>query len=93
MSEDVLRFAEKAAIAFVKAGGRYGSTVNIGNYQIDHVPEAGIWVYEVARDGQALMIFACSYRNRHSDFGDETIIAEAREAFLRFLILEELADV
>lgn len=87
------RFAAKAISAFNKSGGTPGRTVRIGDFAVDYVPEAGIWVYKVEPDGVELLIFSESYANRHSDFSDDADVAAARDAFLRQLILQELADV
>lgn len=94
MSDDVIKeFAEKAKTAFLRAGGKSGESVYLGRYSIDYVPEAGVWVYEQSRDGKDLLIFASSYNNQHANFGEPAELDDAQEAFLRYLILEALADV
>lgn len=94
MSDEAIeQFADKARKAFIKAGGRPGTSVYLGCYSIDYVPEAGIWVYKVEPDGVELLVFASSSNNRHADFSEPGALTDAQEEFLRYLILEALADV
>lgn len=89
MSEDKERFEEKAVIAFRRLGGVDGEPKEIGDFRIEHVDEIGTWVY---KRGHGL-IFAMNYSNRHADYTEDDEILRARDDFLRYLILEELADV
>lgn len=91
--EKLLSFGRKAESAFQKSGTRPGCDLKLGRFTVCHVPEVGIWVYAVNEQGHRVQIYGHSAPNMHADHGDTPLLEEARDQFLRLLILEELADV
>ncbi|MGD9727078.1 MAG: hypothetical protein AB7L09_01615 [Nitrospira sp.] len=88
--EKARRFADKAKKAFLALGGTPGRPVYIGDYVIEFVPEAGVWVSDKVK---GILVFSSNFQNSHANVMESKDIDDARQAFLRVLILEELADV
>jgi hypothetical protein len=91
--EELLGFGRRAEVLFFRQGGIPGRDVRIGRFFIEHVPDAGIWVYWLNDDDKKVQIYGHSISNTHADISDAPYIERALNDFRRLLILEELADV
>ena len=65
-----------------------GGAYPVGEYTIDWVQNAGLWVY---KNGE--QIYGDSLANPHADHADSAAIREVLDALRRQMILEDLADV
>lgn len=94
MSDDKIdpeEFGRRVERIFKRLAGRGQTSVKLGNFTIDHVQDAGTWVYK--KDYRIEQIFSISYANGHANIAYDDELQEALEEFQRLLILEELANI
>ena len=92
--EELIEFGRKARIVFNRGGGVVSRGVPIGEFRIECVDMAGLWVYWINENDKDVLIYSHnSSFNTHADIADRPLIEKALNTFRRFFILEELADV
>ena len=85
---ELVRRAEKLHVMF-NLGGAYP----VGDYVIDAVEGAGVWVYDHSESGAGKQVFSSNISNSHVDHADPDEVREVLDALRRQMILEDLADV
>jgi len=69
-----------------------GGTYLVDDYVIDWVQGAGIWIYDITKDGE--QIYSNHTRNPHADICDNPDqVREVLDALRRAMVLDDLADV